>query len=207
MKFNRKTILTIFVLLLFSGSIISLAAMTLFQRDEGNMANIAILKTSKGIIEIELYPEKSPKTVENFKKYLEEGFYDGLVFHRVIDGFMIQAGGFYPDGTYKESYYEPIENEAKNGLKNTKGTIAMARTSDPNSATTQFFINTMDNQGLDYPNPDGHGYAVFGKVIEGIDVVEEIESEPTGDKNTPYGIIPDWPKEDVIIIEAYIKEG
>jgi len=206
MKVNRKTILTIFVLLLFSGSIISLAARTFFQRDEGNMSKIVVIETSKGTIEIELYEEKAPKTVENFKKYLEEGFYDGLVFHRVIDGFMIQAGGFYPDGTYKEPSYAPIENEAKNGLKNVKGTIAMARTRDPNSATTQFFINTVDNQGLDYPNPDGYGYAVFGKVIEGIDVVEDIESVPTGDKNTPYGKIPDWPKENIIIIEAYLKQ-
>jgi len=206
MKINRKTILTIFVLLLFSGSIISLAARTLFQRDDSDMTNIAVIETNKGTIEIELYPDKAPITVDNFKKYLEEGFYDGLVFHRVIEGFMIQAGGFYPDGTYKEPTGDPIENEANNGLKNERGTIAMARTSDPDSATTQFFINTMDNEGLDYPNPDGHGYAVFGKVIEGMDVVEEIESATTGDKSSPYGTIPDWPEENIVITEAYLKE-
>ena len=206
MKINRKTVLTIFVLLLFSGSIISLAARTLFQRDDSNVTNIAVIETNKGTIEIELYPDKAPITVDNFKKYLEEGFYDVLVFHRVIEGFMIQAGGFYPDGTYKEPTGDPIENEANNGLKNERGTIAMARTSDPDSATTQFFINTVENEGLDYPNPDGHGYAVFGKVIEGMDVVEEIESTTTGDKSSPYGTIPDWPKENIVITEAYLKE-
>ena len=121
MKINRKTMLTIFVLLLFSGSIISLAAITLFQRDDSSMTNIAVIETNKGTIEIELYPDKAPITVDNFKKYLEEGFYDGLVFHRVIEGFMIQAGGFYPDGTYKEPTGDPIENEANNGLRMKEG--------------------------------------------------------------------------------------
>jgi peptidyl-prolyl cis-trans isomerase A (cyclophilin A) len=201
MKINRKTILTIFVLFLFSGSIFSLAAMTVFQMKDDS-SEIVVLETSKGKIEIELYPDKSPITVENFKKYVEEGFYDGLVFHRVIKGFMIQTGGFYPDGTNKNPTRAPIKNEANNGLKNERGTIAMARSYDPNSAATQFFINTANNTLLDYPNPDGYGYTVFGKVVDGMDVVEEIEAAPTEDKNSIYQ---DWPLEHIVIMKAYLK--
>lgn len=206
MKLDRKTVITLLILFLFLGSIIPMALNVFFKEERGE-SNIAIIKTSKGTIEIELYPDQAPKTVENFKRYLDEGFYDGLVFHRVIEGFMIQAGGFYPDGVYKEPTHAPIESEAKNGLKNTRGTIAMARTSDPNSATSQFYINTVDNPVLDYPNPDGYGYTVFGKVIKGMDIVQKIESEATGEKSSPYGIIPDWPKEDIVIIEAKLKEN
>jgi len=204
MKITKKTVMTVVVLLLFSSSIIIMAVNTFFGEPEAN--DIAVLETSVGVIEIELDREKAPVTVDNFVAYVEEGFYDGLVFHRVIEGFMVQGGGFQPDGTWKEGH-DPITNEARNGLKNERGTIAMARSSDPDSATSQFFINTVDNQGLDYPNPDGHGYAVFGRVVEGMDVVDAIEAAPTGDKATPYGAMSDWPETDVVIVRAYMKEG
>lgn len=204
MKLNRRTVMTGVVLFLFSSSIILMAVDTLFRGPE--VKNIAVLETSLGVIEIELDRDKAPVTVENFVTYVEEGFYDGLVFHRVMEGFMIQGGGFQPDGTWKEGN-DPIRNEARNGLKNERGTIAMARSSDPDSATSQFFINTVDNPGLDYPNPDGYGYTVFGKVVEGMDVVDAIESASTGDKATPYGAMSDWPVTDVVIVRAYMKES
>ena len=131
------------------------------------------MKTSQGTLIIELYGDKAPKSVANFLQYAKDGLYKGTVFHRVIDGFMIQGGGFTPDMKQKETR-SPIENEAKNGLKNSAGTLAMARTGDPHSATAQFFINLVDNGMLDYPNPDGWGYAVFGKVTQGFDVVQKI---------------------------------
>ena len=195
--------MTVVVLLLFSSSIIIMAVNTFFKKPEVN--EIVVLETSMGVIEIELDREKAPVTVDNFVSYVEEGFYDGLVFHRVIEGFMIQGGGFQPDGTWKQGH-DPIRSEARNGLKNERGTIAMARSSDPDSATSQFFINTVNNTSLDYPNPDGYGYAVFGRVVEGMDVVDAIESVETGVKETPYGDIRDWPIEDVVIVRAYMKE-
>ena len=204
MKITKKTVMTVVVLLLFSSSIIIMAVNTFFGEPEAN--EIAVLETSMGVIEIELDREKAPVTVDNFVAYVEEGFYDGLVFHRVIEGFMIQGGGFSPDGVQKETH-DPIKNEARNGLKNERGTLAMARTSNPDSATSQFFINLVDNSFLDYPNPDGHGYAVFGRVVEGMDVADAIESAPTGDKATPYGAMGDWPETDVVIVRAYMKEG
>ncbi len=203
MKLTKKTAMTGVVLFLFSSSIIILAVDTLFREPE--LKEIAVLETNLGIIEIELDRDKAPVTVDNFVTYVEEGFYDGLVFHRVINSFMIQGGGFQPDGTSRESN-DPIRNEARNGLKNERGAIAMARTSNPDSATSQFFINTVDNPGLDYPNPDGYGYAVFGKVVEGMEVVDAIESAPTGGKATPYGVMSDWPVTDIVIIRAYMKE-
>lgn len=136
------------------------------------------MKTSSGTIVLELYPEKAPKTVANFLEYAKSGFYDGLVFHRVIDGFMIQGGGMNAKMEEKATR-PPIENEARNSLKNDAGTVAMARTQNPNSATAQFFINLEDNRSLNYPSPDGFGYAVFGKVTEGMDVVRKIGKEPT----------------------------
>ena len=143
-------------------------------------ANPAVeMKTNQGAVVIELFADKAPKTVANFLKYTEEGFYNGTVFHRVIDGFMVQGGGFTPDMQQKE-VRAPIENEAKNGLKNSVGTLSMARTSDPNSATAQFFINLVDNGMLDYPGRDGWGYAVFGKVTQGLDVVQKIAKVKTG---------------------------
>lgn len=204
MKLNKRTAMTVVVLFLFSSSIIIMAVDTLLREPE--MEEIAVLETSLGVIEIELDRDKAPVTVENFVTYVEAGFYDGLVFHRVIEGFMIQGGGYSPDGTQKETH-GPIRNEARNGLKNERGTIAMARSSDPDSATSQFFINTVDNPGLDYPNPDGYGYTVFGRVVEGMDVVDAIESASTGDKVTPYGVMSDWPVTDIVIVRVYMKES
>jgi peptidyl-prolyl cis-trans isomerase A (cyclophilin A)/peptidyl-prolyl cis-trans isomerase B (cyclophilin B) len=138
------------------------------------------LQTNKGAIIIELYPDKAPATVENFLRYVKAGFYDGTIFHRVIPGFMIQGGGFTP-GYEKKSTDKPVKNEAENGLKNTIGAVAMARTSDPHSATSQFFINVADNAFLDYtaPTTRGYGYTVFGKVVKGMDVVNKIATAPT----------------------------
>jgi len=131
------------------------------------------MKTNQGSIVIELYADKAPKTVENFLQYVKDGFYNGTLFHRVIDGFMIEGGGYEP-GMREKPTRAPIENEAKNGLKNVTGSIAMARTPNPHSAAAQFFINVANNGFLDYPGQDGWGYAVFGKVTQGIDVVQKI---------------------------------
>lgn len=152
------------------------------------------LETNQGKIVLELNNAKAPKSVANFLQYAREGFYNGTVFHRVIPGFMIQGGGFDPKMNQKETR-EPIENEAKNGLRNSRGTIAMARRPDPNSATAQFFINLVDNKNLDYPSFDGWGYAVFGKVTEGMEVVDKIAKVSTG----RLGPHQDVPKEPVII--------
>jgi peptidyl-prolyl cis-trans isomerase A (cyclophilin A) len=138
-----------------------------------------VLETSQGRIVVELQADKAPKTVANFLQYVRDGFYDGTVFHRVIGTFMIQGGGFTPEGVQKPTR-APIPIESQNGLKNVRGSIAMARTSDPNSATAQFFINVVDNPMLDFPRPDGAGYAVFGRVVEGLDVVDRIRAVPTG---------------------------
>ncbi len=137
------------------------------------------MKTSQGAIVIELYSDKAPKSVANFQEYVKDGFFNGTIFHRVIDGFMIQGGGFTTDMKQKTTR-APIENEAKNGLKNEIGTLAMARTGDPHSATAQFFINLVNNTPLDYPSRDGWGYAVFGKVVQGLDVVQKIAKARTG---------------------------
>jgi peptidyl-prolyl cis-trans isomerase A (cyclophilin A) len=137
-----------------------------------------VLETNMGSIEIELNAEKAPLTVKNFLEYVDQKFYDGLIFHRVIDGFMIQGGGFDAKMIQKKTN-APIKNEASNGLKNEKGTIAMARTADPHSGTSQFFINVSDNTSLDYPSPDGYGYAVFGKVVSGMHVVNRIKTVKT----------------------------
>jgi len=137
------------------------------------------MKTNQGTITIELYADKAPKTVENFVQYVKDGFYNGTIFHRVIDNFMIQGGGF-ESGMKEKPTRAPIQNEAKNGLKNQTGTLAMARTSDPHSASAQFFINLKDNAPLDYPSRDGWGYAVFGKVTQGMDVVNKVAKVPTG---------------------------
>lgn len=137
------------------------------------------MKTSQGSLLIELYPDKAPKTVANFLQYAKDGFYKGTIFHRVIDGFMIQGGGFAV-GMKEKATRAPIGNEAKNGLKNEPGTLAMARTGDPHSATAQFFINLENNAPLNYPGSDGWGYAVFGKVIKGFGVVQKIGKTRTG---------------------------
>jgi peptidyl-prolyl cis-trans isomerase A (cyclophilin A) len=159
------------------------------------------LSTTAGDIVVELYPDKAPKTVENFLQYVNDKQYDGTVFHRVIDGFMIQGGGFTPDLKQKPTR-APIPLEAKNGLKNDKYTIAMARTSDPNSATSQFFINVKDNANLNAPNPDGYGYAVFGKVVSGSEVVDKIRTARTGSK----GGMQDVPLEAIIIQSATVAK-
>ena len=158
-----------------------------------------ILTTNHGNIKLDLDAEKAPKTVENFLSYVRSGHYDGTIFHRVIDGFMIQGGGFEP-GMKQKPTNDPIENEAKNGLKNEPYTVAMARTSAPHSASAQFFINVKDNSFLDYPGQDGWGYCVFGKVVEGMDVVDKIKSV----KTTRTGMFADVPVENVVIEKAEI---
>ena len=159
------------------------------------------LHTTLGVITIELDADKAPETVRNFLAYVESGHYDNTVFHRVIDGFMIQGGGFEP-GMKQKSTGEPIKNEADNGLKNLAGTIAMARTQAPHSATAQFFINIADNDFLNFRSPDmqGWGYCVFGKVTEGPDVVDQIRSVRTGSSSFHQ----DVPVEDVVIERAEI---
>ena len=158
-----------------------------------------VISTTKGNIVIETYPDKAPITVKNFESYVNKGFYDNTIFHRVIDGFMIQGGGFTKDMSQKQTD-APIKNEANNGLKNEKYSIAMARTSIPDSATSQFFINVNDNNFLDYPGQDGAGYCVFGKVIKGQDVVDKIAKVPTGTS----GMHQDVPNEMVIIEETSV---
>ena len=157
-----------------------------------NNKNINLLmKTNIGEIKLELYPDKAPVTVENFVSYVKDNFFNGLIFHRVINGFMIQGGGFDENLRQKETK-APIKIESDNGLKNDRGTIAMARTNDPNSATSQFFINLVDNNFLNFRSPDvtGYGYAVFGKVTDGMDVVDKIATVPTGS----FGYMQDVPK-------------
>ncbi|MBC7413399.1 MAG: peptidyl-prolyl cis-trans isomerase [Herminiimonas sp.] len=156
-----------------------------------------LLTTNHGTIKLELDAEKAPKTVENFLNYVRAGHYDGTIFHRVIDGFMVQGGGFEP-GMKQKPTGATVENEAKNGLKNTAYTVAMARTSDPHSASAQFFINIKDNSFLDYPGQDGFGYCVFGKVVEGADVVDKIKAV----KTTRTGMFADVPVENVVIEKA-----
>jgi cyclophilin family peptidyl-prolyl cis-trans isomerase len=160
------------------------------------------LETNYGNIVLELDAKKAPGTVANFLQYAREGFYDGTIFHRVIGDFMIQGGGFTEDFKQKPTH-PPIANEASNGLKNSRGSIAMARTSDPHSATAQFFINVKDNPSLDYPGQDGFGYAVFGKVIEGMDVVDKIRQAPTGVGGPG---MRDVPKDAVIIKKVTVTD-
>ncbi len=159
-------------------------------------------KTSMGAFTLELYPDKAPKTVANFLQYAKSGFYDGTIFHRVIDGFMIQGGGFEP-GMRQKPTQGTIKNEAGNGLKNEVGTIAMARTPDPHSASAQFFINVKDNGFLDYrdSSPQGYGYAVFGRVVEGMDTVMRIAKVPTA----TYGQHGNVPQKPVVIESVKLK--
>jgi len=163
------------------------------------MSETVVLETTKGSIEIELNRPKSPVTVENFVKYVKEGFFDGTIFHRVIPRFMIQGGGFTPDGSQKKTH-QAIRLESKNGLKNTKGTIAMARTNDADSATSQFFINLIDNSFLN-ASPGNQGYAVFGQIKAGMETIDIIAAAKTATRG-PHG---DWPKEDIVIKRAYMK--
>jgi len=170
---------------------IALAAMVFAAPVQAQNAPKVKLATSLGDIVVELNPAKAPKTVENFLQYVADKHYDGTVFHRVIDGFMIQGGGFTADMQQKPMR-APIPLEAANGLKNDTYTIAMARTGNPNSATAQFFINVKDNAMLNAPQPDGHGYAVFGKVVAGTDVVDKIKAVATGNKG-PFQNVPTTP--------------
>lgn len=164
---------------------------------------MVIIRTTFGEIKLELDAEKAPKTVANFLNYARDGFYDGTIFHRVIDNFMIQGGGFDTDMQQKATE-SPIENEADNGLKNNFGTIAMARTSDPHSATAQFFINVKDNDFLNHSgkNPQGWGYAVFGKVVEGTEVLNKIRGVRTGSRKGHQ----DVPAEPVIIESVLVVD-
>lgn len=189
------------IVLLSMGLIVAVAAAA---ADKGSGAPRVRLATSMGDIVIELDPEEAPKTVENFLGYAQGGFYDGTVFHRVIDGFMIQGGGFTEDMTQKPTG-EEITNEADNGLKNKRGTVAMARRGDPDSASSQFFINTANNRPLDHTgkSPQGWGYAVFGQVVEGMDVVDAIAKVKTGTKMG----FQDVPIETVVIREATVEAG
>ena len=165
------------------------------------MYPVVEMQTSLGAIRLELYPDKAPITVDNFLDYVRDGFYDGTIFHRVVPGFVIQGGGFTADMTEKDTR-APIENEAHNGLLNSRGTICMARTPDPHSATSQFFINTVDNAALDFRDRTqrGFGYAVFGKVVEGLEVIDAIEKVDT----TFVDGYDDVPREPVIIETARI---
>lgn len=171
-----------------AGATLALAALS------SQAAPTVEMQTSMGAIVIELDAEKAPLTVKNFLQYANDGFYNGTIFHRVIEGFMIQGGGFTKDMGEKPTGAQ-IPNEAKNGLKNQRGTIAMARRAEPHSATAQFFINHKDNDALDYPSRDGWGYAVFGKVTQGLDVVDKIAKVRTGNR----GMFQDVPVEPVVI--------
>jgi peptidyl-prolyl cis-trans isomerase A (cyclophilin A) len=183
-------------LMLALGSATLIATAPVFAQSAQAAHPVVLFKTTDGDFRVALNPEKAPKTVANFLEYVKAGQYSGTIFHRVIPGFMIQGGG------YTQSYAEkptraPIPLESRNGLKNVAGAIAMARTSDPNSATAQFFINTVDNPGLDYPGQDGYGYAVFGKVVSGMDVVKKIEGTPTTTRG-PMANVPVTP----VVIES-----
>lgn len=180
---------------------LGLLALAIPSGAQGTSPRVA-LETSKGRIVVELDAARAPKTVENFLGYVESGFFDGTIFHRVIPGFMIQGGGFTA-GMDRKDTRAPIQNEASNGLSNARGTIAMARTSDPNSATAQFFINVVDNaRNLD-PAPGSAGYAVFGKVVEGMEVVDSIASVETTRKS----MMADVPVEPVVIEKATVVDA
>lgn len=165
--------------------------------DESDSSPRVVMETSLGRVVMELYPAKAARTVENFLDYVDAKFYDGTVFHRVIPTFMIQGGGFEP-GMKKKPTRPPITNEAKNGLENLRGSVAMARTNAPHSATSQFFINVQDNRRLDHPSFDGWGYCVFGKVVEGMDVVDKIRNVPTVSVGGRQAV----PAEDVVILSV-----
>lgn len=162
---------------------------------------MVVFSTNYGDFTLELYPDKAPITVENFLSYVDSGFYDGTIFHRVIPGFVIQGGGFTEDMQQKRTE-APIKNEADNGLKNERGTLSMARTSDINSATSQFFVNLKDNAFLDHGSRD-FGYAVFAKVVEGMDVIDKIAAVPTGNRAGHQ----DVPREPVIVTSASRKQA
>jgi len=168
----------------------------------GDARPVVSFETTKGSFDLELDPAKAPKTVENFLAYVDAGFYDGTIFHRVIPGFMVQGGGFTPEMAQKDTR-APIQNEADNGLKNKRGTIAMARTGEPHSATAQFFVNVVDNEFLDHTakDPRGWGYAVFGQVVSGMETIDAIVGVPT----TNFGPMGDVPVDTILIKSAKRK--
>jgi peptidyl-prolyl cis-trans isomerase A (cyclophilin A) len=176
----RKLVVIAVTLLVFSG--IAFA--------EGKKNPVVEMETSLGKFKIELFEKEAPISVKNFLDYVKSGYYAGTIFHRVIPGFMAQGGGLTASLQPKPGDRPAIKNEADNGLKNNRGTVAMARTGDPNSATSQFFVNVVDNKMLDRPNPDGFGYAVFGKVVEGMDVVDKIVNTPQVRKNSVFQNVP-----------------
>ncbi len=198
---NKRTLLKLPLIALMAGTFYGMS----FDAAAANPQ--VLLKTSMGEMTIELYPDKAPKTVENFLKYVAAGHYSGTIFHRVIGNFMIQGGGFTRD-FYKGSpapkpTQKPIELESQNGLRNDAGWVAMARTARPESATSQFFINTVDNPSLNYPAPDGYGYAVFGKVVKGMDTVAKIR----GAQTIAVGSFSDVPFEPIMIDSATLVGG
>ena len=188
-----------FIALLAGLSFAGIAGFT-FAASAGDAPQV-VLKTNMGEIVLELYPEKAPKSVDNFLQYVKSGHYKGTIFHRVIDGFMIQGGGFDKDMKQKPTN-APIENEAKNGLKNETYTVAMARTGAPHSATSQFFINVTDNAMLDYPGRDGWGYCVFGKVVSGMEVVDKIKLVQVANS----GMFQNVPVKPIVIESATLKK-
>jgi peptidyl-prolyl cis-trans isomerase A (cyclophilin A) len=161
--------------------------------EAGTKNPVVLMETTLGNVKIELFQKEAPVSVKNFLDYAGSGYYNGTTFHRVIPGFMAQGGGLTAELQPKPGNKAPIKNEADNGLKNDRGTVAMARTGDPNSATSQFFINVVNNDMLNRPSPDGFGYAVFGKVVEGMDVVDKIVSTPQSKKNSVFQNVPATP--------------
>jgi peptidyl-prolyl cis-trans isomerase A (cyclophilin A) len=204
MKLSRKAIISVVLIILFTTSGLIVYSQ-FFSKKE-----IVVLQTTKGNIEIELDREHAPTTVANFLAYVKAGFYKGTVFHRVVSGFVIQGGGYTANGTEKATN-AAIKLESNNGLSNTAGTIAMARMTSPNTATSQFFINLADNSDLDYTSSSSPGYAVFGKVVSGMDVVNAIAGVTVETRQIylpTYGVsypFQNWPVEDIIVIDAYVK--
>ncbi|MCC5810329.1 MAG: peptidylprolyl isomerase [Ectothiorhodospiraceae bacterium] len=187
---------------LFLALAVSLSLGSAWAADSDNEGDVpmVVFETSHGDITIEMFPDEAPVTVENFLSYVDDGFFDGTIFHRVMPGFVIQGGGFDADMNQKDTR-DPIKNEADNGLKNDRGTLSMARTQQVNSATSQFFINLNDNAFLNHGSRD-FGYAVFARVVEGMDVVDEIAQVPTGSHGPHQNV----PREPVVVSRAYRKE-
>jgi peptidyl-prolyl cis-trans isomerase B (cyclophilin B) len=199
---NKGVLMRLFLKVIKFVTLLAVFNIALAQQGGSMPATTVLIKTNKGDITVKLDGDKAPITVENFLAYTKEGFYDGTIFHRVIPGFMIQGGGFDKNFDQKKTK-APIKNEAANGLKNKRGTLAMARTSDPNSATGQFFINLTDNDFLNYTSatPQGYGYAVFGEVTEGMDVVDAIAKVQTANRNGHQNV----PVEEVVIESVTVK--
>jgi cyclophilin family peptidyl-prolyl cis-trans isomerase len=204
MKLSRRAIVSILIIV-----VLGLSSFVVWTQFFGQPKEVAVFETSMGTIEIELDRQKAPVTVDNFVKYVKAGFYDGTVIHRVEPGFVLQGGGF--TATAEKAVGTPIKLESNNGLKNLAGTIAMARTSVPDSATSQFFINLVDNLELDYSSTAQPGYAVFGKVVAGMSVVDSIAAVNTGTRNIffpaynqTYPFL-NWPVQDIFITRAYMK--